>query len=62
MQPDEVMAEVWKNREAVAARHHHNLHKIVVAMQKRQQHPLTGIVDRRHQTKPTLECHETPRS
>ena len=49
---DEIIAEVWKNRETYAARHHHNLHEIVADLQKRQQAPFSRLVDRRHRTKP----------
>ena len=31
---DDIIAEVWKNRETYAARHHHNLHEIVADLQK----------------------------
>ena len=48
---DEIIAEVWKNRETYAARHHHNLHEIVADLQKRQQTPFSRLVDRRHRTK-----------
>ncbi|MEW6356652.1 MAG: hypothetical protein AB1696_10020 [Planctomycetota bacterium] len=47
MYHDEVIAEVWKNREAYAKRHHHNLRKIVADLQKRQQKPFSRLVDRR---------------
>ena len=50
---DEIIAEVWKNREAYAARHHHDLHEIVADLQKRQQNPFTRLVDRRRQSKPS---------
>ncbi len=50
---DEIIAKVWKNREAYASRHHHNLHEIVADLQKRQQTPFSTLVDRRHRTKPS---------
>ena len=50
---DEIIAEVWKNREAYAARHHHNLREIVADLQKRQQTPFSRLVDRRHRTEPS---------
>jgi len=49
---DEIIAEVWKNREAYAARHHHNLHEIVADLQERQKTPFSRLVDRRQRTKP----------
>ena len=48
---DDIIAEVWKNRDSYAERHHHNLHEIVADLQKRQQTPLSRLVDRRHRTK-----------
>ena len=47
---DEIITEVWQNRDAYAARHHHNLREIVADLQKRQQRPFTLLVDRRHRT------------
>jgi hypothetical protein len=49
---DEIITEVWKNREAYASRHNHNLHEIVADLQKRRQKPLVELVDRRNRTKP----------
>lgn len=49
---DEIIAEVWKNREAYASRHNHNLREIVADLQKRQQTPFSRLVDLRHRTKP----------
>lgn len=58
MYQDEIIAEVWKNRETLAKRHNHNLHEIVLDMQKRQQTPLSGLVDRRHRTRGSMVCRE----
>ena len=44
---DEVIAEVWKNREAYARRHGHDLHKIVADLKKRQKKTGATLVDRR---------------
>ncbi len=41
---DEVIEEEWRNRDALAARYHHDLDAIVAAMQERERHPLTKIV------------------
>ncbi len=49
MYHDEIIEEVWKNREILAKRCHHSLHEVVVDMQRRQEAPLTEIVDRRRQ-------------
>jgi predicted metal-dependent hydrolase len=32
---DEIIEEVWNNRQAHATQHHHNLHKIVADLKKR---------------------------
>ncbi|MBI3985807.1 MAG: hypothetical protein HY343_02720 [Lentisphaerae bacterium] len=50
MYQDEIISEVWRNREALAKRHNHDLHAIVVEMQRRQQTPLSKLADRRRQT------------
>lgn len=50
---DEIIDEVWKNREAYAARHHHDLNQIVADLQKRQETPFSRLVDRRQRTKPS---------
>jgi hypothetical protein len=41
---DAIIAEVWRNRDMLAARYGHNLDAIVAAMKKRQTHPLTKMV------------------
>jgi len=45
---DEIIAEVWKNRDEYAARHNNDLRQIVADLQKRQEKPLSKLVDRRH--------------
>jgi hypothetical protein len=47
---DEIIAEVWQNREKYATRFHHNLREIIADVQKRQRTPLTSLVDRRRRT------------
>jgi len=51
---DEIIAEVWKNREAYAARHNHDLQRIVADLQERQKTPFSLLVDRRHRTTPSI--------
>jgi hypothetical protein len=48
---DEIIAEVWRNRDAYAGKHHHNLDEMVVDLQERQRKSGSKIVDRRKQTK-----------
>ena len=47
---DEIIEEVWNNREAYAMQHHHNLHEIVADVQKRQKTPFSKLTDRRNRT------------
>lgn len=53
MYQDEVIIEVWKNRDAYSRRHHHDLHKMVEDLQKRQSKSETRFVDRRALNKPS---------
>lgn len=53
---DPIIAEVWKNRDKLAARYGHDLDAIVAALKKRQRQPFSTIikpVPRRTHTKPT---------
>jgi hypothetical protein len=59
MYQDEIINEVWKNREAYARRHNHNLHEIVLDLQKRQQTPLSFLVNKKRQTSAPMEVRET---
>ncbi len=47
MYKDEIISDVWKNREAYAKRHQHNLYAIVNDLQNRQKQSFSKIVDRR---------------
>ncbi len=44
---DEIIIEVWKNRDAYAARHHNCLNEIVADLRERQKRPGCQLVDRR---------------
>ena len=44
MYRDEIIAEVWRNRDAYAEQHDHDLDKIVADLQRRQKTPLSKIV------------------
>ena len=47
MAKDEIIAEVWRNRDAFVLAHHHNMNEIVDDLRKREkEHPLR-VVDRR---------------
>jgi len=47
MYKDEIIAEVWRNRDAYAQSHHNNLNEIVADLRKRQQEHPQRVVDRR---------------
>ena len=48
---DEIIEEVWINRERYARQHHHDLQAIVADLQKSQKTPFSSLVDRRNRTK-----------
>ena len=51
MYEDEIIAEAWRNRDAYAKAHHHNLNEIVADLRKRQEEHPQRVVDRRaHRT------------
>lgn len=43
---DEIIAEVWRNRDRLALKYGNDLNAIVAAIQDKQKHPLTNIVSR----------------
>ena len=51
MHKDEIIAEVWRNRDAYAEKHHHNLAEIVADLQMRQKRKEYRLADRRDRTK-----------
>jgi hypothetical protein len=51
MYKDEIIAEVWRNRDLYAKKHHHNFTEIVADIQMRQKRMERNIVDRRDRTK-----------
>jgi len=48
MHRDEIISEVWRNRDAYAEEHHHSLAEIVADLQARQKRPGCKLVDRRN--------------
>ncbi len=52
MYEDEIIAEVWRNRDAYAQKHHHNLDEIVRDLQKREKTAPLKLVDRRKRRTP----------
>lgn len=51
MYKDEIIAEVWRNRDAYAAQHNHNLADMVADLEVRQTRRGCTLVDRRDRTK-----------
>jgi len=47
MRKNEILEEVWRNRDEFAREHNYDLDAMVAALQKMEKHPLTQIVDRR---------------
>ena len=47
---NEIMQEVWRNRDEFAKEHNYNLNDMVTALQEMEKHPLTRMVDRRIQS------------
>ena len=50
MYKDEIIAEVWKNRDAYAAQHNNDIARIVADIRKRQQKSGRLLVDRSKST------------
>ena len=48
MYKDDIIAEVWRNREAYAQKHNHNLDEIVADLRRREQSHPDRVVDLRH--------------
>ncbi|WP_295389878.1 hypothetical protein [uncultured Thiodictyon sp.] len=60
MYQDEIIAEVWRNRDAYAAQHHYSLAEMVSDLRARQGRPGCKLVDRRDQAKPSSQlCSST---
>jgi Mg/Co/Ni transporter MgtE len=51
MYQDEIIAEVWHNRDSYTEKHHHSLAEMVADLQERQKRPTFKLVDRRDRTK-----------
>jgi len=50
MYKDEIIAEVWRNRDSYTAEHHHSLAEMVADLQVRQRRSGCKLVDRRDRT------------
>lgn len=59
---DEIIAEVWRNRDAYAAQHNNSLNEMVADLRERQKRPGCKLVDRRDMSlKRTSNLAETQR-
>jgi len=47
MYSDEIISEVWRNRDAYVEQHQHDMKQIINDLKKRQQNSQHKIVDRR---------------
>jgi hypothetical protein len=57
MHKDEIIAEVWRNRDAYARAHHHDLNEIVADLRKREKEHPQRVIDRR--ARRTIESNAT---
>lgn len=55
MYSDEIISEVWRNRETYSEQHHHDLERMIDDLKKRQENPHSTIVDRRIMNENTLK-------
>ena len=44
---NDILAEVWRNRDEFAKRHNYDLDAMVKALQEMERHPLNAVVHRR---------------
>lgn len=51
MYKDNIIAEVWRNRDAYARKHNYNLDEIVADLRKREQAHPDRVVNLRNRTK-----------
>ena len=47
MRKNELLEEVWRNRDEFAREHNYDLDAMVAALQEMEKHPLSEAVDRR---------------
>jgi len=43
---NEILSEVWRNRDEFARRYHYDLDEMVAALQEMERHPVNTVVDR----------------
>ena len=47
---NEILQDVWRNRDEFAKEHNYDIDAMVATLQEMEKHPLTRTVDRRNQT------------
>ena len=47
MMKNDIIEEVWRNRDEFAKRHNYNIDDMVAELQKSEQNPFSRLVDRR---------------
>jgi len=47
MKKNEILEEVWRNRDEFAREHNYDIDAMVATLQKMEKHPLSKVVDRR---------------
>jgi hypothetical protein len=47
MKKNEILEEVWRNRDEFAREHNYDLDAMVATLQEMEKHPLSKVVDRR---------------
>lgn len=52
MYKDDIIAEVWNNRDAYARKHNNNLDEIIADLRKREQAHPDRVIDLLHRRKP----------
>jgi len=50
MKKNEILEEVWRNRDEFAREHNNDLDAMVAALQEMEKHSLSKVVDRRRKT------------
>ena len=58
---NEILSEVWRNRDEFAKQHNYDLNAMVATLQEMERHPLSAIVDRRKETPNIKSLQQTAR-
>lgn len=58
---NDILTEVWRNRDEFAKRHHYDLDAMVAELQEMERHPWSTVVDRSKEAPNTpLHAHVSP--